>query len=230
MRPDGHLAGAARHTIIRAVEDSLKRLRTDWIDLYQQHFPDPATPVEETLRALDDLIRAGKVRYIGCSNYAAWQIADAAWAARTANLNAFISCQNEYSLLVRKAELELLPAAEHFGLGLLPYFPLASGMLTGKYQRNTALPSGARLTLNQTLADRYLTDANWPRVEKLADFCAARGKTMVDLAFGWLLSHAAVSSVIAGATKPEQIAQNADASAWALSSSDLRELDALTTA
>jgi aryl-alcohol dehydrogenase-like predicted oxidoreductase len=221
-------SGASRRYIVRAVEDSLTRLRTTWIDLYQQHQFDPATPIDETLHALDDLVRAGKVRYIGCSNFASWQVADAAWTARGSHLTPFISCQDELSLLVRGIEREVLPAATHFGLGMLPYFPLASGLLTGKYQRNTTLPEGARLTNTQRLADRYLTDANWPAVEKLTDFAASQGHSLVELAFSWLLSHAPVASVIAGATKPEQVAVNVAAGSWILTPEDHTAIDAIT--
>ena len=228
MDDAGQKSGASRRYIVRAVEDSLRRLKTDWIDLYQQHQADAKTPIEETLGALDVLVRSGKVRYIGCSNFAAWQVADAMWTADDRHLTPFISCQDELSLLVRGAEKELLPAARRFGLGLLPYFPLASGMLTGKYQRNAVMPEGARLTSTQRLADRYLTDAHWPRVEKLADFCAARGHTMVELAFSWLLSQSPVASVIAGATRPDQVAQNASAGGWTLTAEELAEVDALT--
>jgi aryl-alcohol dehydrogenase-like predicted oxidoreductase len=228
MNEAGTLKGASRRYIVSAVEASLRRLKTDWIDLLQQHFPDPLTPIEETLRALDDLVRAGKVRYAGCSNFAAWQVADAQWTAKSANLNAFVSCQDEFSLLVRGHERDLLPAMEHYGLGLLPYFPLASGLLTGKYQRNTPLPEGARLTNTQRLADRYLTDAHWPIVEKLSDFAASRGHTLLELAFSWLLAQRPVASVIAGATKPEQIPQNAAAASWTLSDDDLAAIDTLT--
>ena len=230
MPMDERRTGASRRYIVRAAEDSLARLRTDWIDLYQQHQPDPATPIDETLHALDDLVRAGKVRYVGCSNFPAWQVADAAWTARDARTAAFVSCQDELSLLARGAERELLPAMARFGMGLLPYFPLASGLLTGKYRRNAEPPAGARLTETQRLADRYLTEANWPVVEKLADFCAARGRSMVELAFSWLLSHAAVASVIAGATRAEQVAANAAAGSWALTAEDHAALDAITKA
>ncbi len=219
--------GASRRYILSAVEASLRRLRTDWIDLYQLHQADPRTPVEETLRALDDLIRQGKVRYIGCSNVPAWQVADAQWIARELGTNAFVSCQDEYSLLVRKIEKDLIPAMQHFGLGLLPYFPLASGLLTGKYRRDK-LPPGARLTEHSILADRYLTESNWSRTEKLEQFCEARGRTLVELAFSWLLSRPAVASVIAGATKPEQVEQNVNASGWELSAEDLAEIDRIT--
>jgi aryl-alcohol dehydrogenase-like predicted oxidoreductase len=217
MDDDGKLAGASRRYIVRAVEDSLKRLRTDWLDLYQQHRFDDKTPIEESLAALDDLVRSGKVRYIGCSNFAAWQVADAMWTAHDRHLTPFISCQDELSLLVRGADKELLPD-----------FPLASGLLTGKYQRNAVMPEGARLTTTQRLAERYLTDTNWPQVEKLADFCATRGHTMVELAFSWLLSRGPVASVIAGATKAEQVAQNAVAGNWKLTTEDLAELDQIT--
>ena len=225
MDDSGEQAGGSRHYIVAAVEHSLRRLKTDWIDLYQMHRPDPRTPIEETLRALDDLIRQGKVRYIGCSNFAAWQITDAAWTARTAGLNGFISCQDEYSLLHRAPEPELLPAARKLGFGLLPYFPLASGLLTGKYRRNTTLPAGTRLAATQRLADRYLTERNWPIVEKLGDFAASHGHSMLQLAFSWLLAQTPVASVIAGATRPEQLEQNVTAGDWALTATELAEID-----
>jgi aryl-alcohol dehydrogenase-like predicted oxidoreductase len=226
----GVLKGASRRYIVSAVEASLKRLRTDWIDLYQQHRPDPLTPIEETLRALEDLTRAGKIRYAGCSNLPAWQVVEAVWTARANNLSGFVSCQDEFSLVHRAPEHELLPAMRAFGLGLLPYFPLASGLLTGKYKRNAAMPEGARLTKTQRLADRYLTDANWSVAEKLADFAEARGHTLLELAFGWLLARPPVSSVIAGATKPEQIAANVAAGGWGMTAADLEEIDRITAA
>ena len=228
MDGSGRRVGASRRHIVQAAEDSLARLGTDWIDLYQQHAPDPKTPIEETLSALDDLVRAGKVRYLGCSNFAAWQVADAMWTAQDRRLSPFASCQDELSVLVRGAEKELLPAMQRFGLGLLPYFPLASGLLTGKYRRNQAMPEGARLTGTKALADRYLTDAHWPRVEALSDFCAAHGRTLLELAFGWLLSRGPTSSVIAGATQAEQVRQNAAAGAWRLSAEEMAEVDAIT--
>ena len=230
MDEAGRLRGGSRRYIMSAVEASLKRLKTDWIDLYQMHRYDPATPIDETLRALDDLIHQGKVRYIGCSNFTAWQVVDARWTAKHLGLNRFIACQDELSLLVREAERELIPAMKAHGLGLLPYFPLASGMLTGKYKRGAPQPAGARLSYMPDLAERYFTDANWARVDKLEAFCAARGKTMVELAFSWLGAQAAVSSVIAGATKPEQIEQNIAAASWALSTDDLAEIDRITKA
>jgi len=222
------LKGASRRYIISAVEASLRRLRTDWIDLYQLHRPDPQTPIEETLRALDDLVRDGKVRYVGCSNLPGWQVVEAQWTARHHGLNAFVSCQDEYSLLVRDIERELLPAMRTQGMGLLPFFPLASGLLTGKYKRNAAKPEGARLTTTQRLADRYMTEANWTAVEALEAFATARGRTLLELAFSWLAGEPAVASVIAGATKPEQLEQNVRAVGWALSGEERAEVDRLT--
>ncbi len=222
--------GGARRYIMSAVEDSLRRLRTDWIDLYQIHQPDPRTPIEETLRALDDLIRQGKVRYIGCSNFPAWQVMDAHWTAKSCGLNQFISCQDEYSLVFRKPEAELMPAMRKLGMGLLPFFPLASGLLTGKYRRNVALPAGTRLANTQRLADRYLTDRNWEIAEQLADYAETRGHTMLELAFSWLLAQRPVSSVIAGATLPEQLEQNVKAGAWHLTAEELSEINRIAAA
>ena len=222
------LKGASRRYIVSAVEASLRRLRTDWIDLYQQHRPDPFTPIEETLRALEDLTRAGKVRYAGCSNLPAWQVVEAVWTARSAGLSGFVSCQDEVSLLVRRHEAELMLAMRAHRLGLLPYFPLASGLLTGKYKRNATMPADARLTKTQRLADRYLTEANWTVAEKLGDFAEARGHSLLELAFSWLLARPPVSSVIAGATKPEQITANVAAGGWALTREDLAEIDRIT--
>ncbi|HEY4407603.1 MAG TPA: aldo/keto reductase [Xanthobacteraceae bacterium] len=222
------LSGASRRYIMAAAEASLRRLRTDWIDLYQLHTPDAQTPIEETLRALDDLIRQGKVRYVGNSNFAAWQAVDAQWTARQRNLNRFVACQNEYSLLERDIEAELVPAMQACGLGLLPYFPLAGGLLTGKYQREAPLPQGARFASMQGLAERYLTPANWTIVEGLEAFCARRGKNLLELAFSWLKARPVVASVIAGATRPEQVEQNVKAAGWALTGADLAEIDRLT--
>ncbi len=220
--------GGSRGYIMKAVEDSLKRLRTDYIDLYQFHKPDPRTPIEETLRALDDLVRQGKVRYIGCSNFAGWQVADAAWISRHEGLNAFVSVQNEYSLLVRDIEAELVPAMQRFGLGFLPYFPLAGGLLSGKYKRGAPLPTGARLTDTKRSADRFLTERNWTAVEKLEAFAAERGKTLLDVAFGWLLSRPTVASVIAGATTPEQVDANVAAAITRFDADALATIDRIT--
>jgi len=179
------------------VEASLRRLGTDWIDLYQLHFPDPLTPMEETLRALDDLVRQGKVRYIGSSNLTAWQVVEAHWIARELGQNAFISCQNEYSLVLRDPE-------------------------RGK------MPQGARLTDTKRLADRYMTEANLKAVEALDEFATKRGHTLIELAFSWLAARPVVSSVIAGATKPEQVEQNAKAADWALTADEIGEIDRLS--
>jgi len=223
--------GGSRRYIMQAVEDSLRRLRTDWFDLYQIHQPDARTPIEETLRALDDLVRQGKVRYIGCSNFPAWQVVEAQWTAKVNGLHAFVSCQDEYSMLVRGVvEPQLKPAMLKYGMGLLPFSPLASGVLTGKYRRNTALPAGTRLANTPRLADRYLSERNWPIAEKLGDFAAARGHSLLELAFSWLLAQAPVASVIAGATRPEQLEQNVKAGGWKLSAEELEEIDGITAA
>jgi aryl-alcohol dehydrogenase-like predicted oxidoreductase len=225
MDDSGEKVGGSRQYIMTAIEDSLRRLKTDWIDLYQMHRVDPRTPIEETLRALDDLIRQGKVRYIGCSNFPPWQMTEAAWTARVAGLNGFVSCQDEYSLIHRAPVAELIPAARKLGFGLLPFFPLASGLLTGKYRRNAPLPAGTRLAKTQRLADRYLTERNWEIAEKLGDFAEAHGRTMLELAFSWLLAQSPVASVIAGATRPEQLEQNVKAGGWALTPDALAEID-----
>lgn len=220
--------GGSRRYILSAVEESLTRLKTDWLDLYQFHTPDPLTPIDETLRALEDLVTQGKVRYVGCSNMPAWQVADAQWTARDLRLSGFASAQDEYSLLKRGAEKDLIPALGHYGMGLLPYFPLANGALTGKYRRNAPMPDGARLAKLPERAGQIFSDANWVKIEALTDFCEARGKTLVELAFSWLAAQPVVSSVIAGATKPEQIAANVKAADWALTADELAEIDRIT--
>lgn len=220
--------GGSRRYIMSAVEESLTRLKTDWIDLYQFHKPDPLTPIDETLRAMDDLVTQGKVRYIGCSNMVAWQVADAQWTARDLGLGAFASAQDEYSLLKRGAEKDLIPAIAHYGMGLLPYFPLANGALTGKYKRGAAMPEGARLTKLPERAGQIFSEDNWRKIEGLTAFAEQRGHSLVELAFSWLAAQPAVSSVIAGATRPEQIAANVKAADWALTAEDLAEIDAIT--
>lgn len=220
--------GGSRGYVMKAVEDSLKRLRTDYIDLYQLHKPDARTPIEETLRALDDLVRQGKIRYLGCSNFAAWQVADAAWTSRHHGLEAFVSAQNEYSLLARESEAELMPAMQKFGLGLLPYYPLAGGLLSGKYKRSAALPAGARLTDTKRSAERFLTERNWSAVEQLQAFADERGKSLLDVAIGWLLSRPAVASVIAGATIPEQVDANVAAAITRFDADALATIDQIT--
>lgn len=228
MTNDGTKQGASRRYIMFAVEASLKRLKTDYIDLYQQHDYDPLTPIEETLRALDDLVRQGKVRYLGNSNFPAWRIAEAEYVARQMGVNRFVSCQDEYSLVMRDIEKDLLPAAQEYRLGLLPFFPLASGLLTGKYQRGAAAPADTRFGKAPAMRDRYVTPRNEDIVEKLQAFVQKRGHTMLELAFSWLASRPQVASVIAGATRVEQIEQNVKAIAWTLSSEEIAEIDAIT--
>ncbi|HWX64770.1 aldo/keto reductase [Bradyrhizobium sp.] len=228
MAADGSKQGASRRYIMNAVEASLTRLKTDYIDLYQQHDYDPLTPLDETLRALDDLVREGKVRYIGNSNFPAWRIAEAEFTARAMNANRFISCQDEYSLVARGIENELMPAAQQYGLGLLPFFPLASGLLTGKYKRGEAAPDDTRFGKVPRLRDQYVTPRNEAIVEKLKMFAEARGHTMLELAFSWLAARPQVASVIAGATRVEQVEQNVNAIAWRLSAEEMAEIDQIT--
>ena len=218
--PDFGARGSRRY-IVAAVEASLRRLGTDWIDLYQFHTPDPLTPIDETLAALDDLVTSGKVRYIGHSNRTGWQIAEAEFTARMKGSTRFISAQNHYNLLDRRAELEVTPAAEAYGLGVLPYFPLANGLLTGKYSSGQA-PEGSRLTHSRT---NLLQNADFDQLREFGDFARDRGLTEVQVAFSWLASRPSVASVIAGATKPEQVQQNAEAASWVPSEKDLEELD-----
>jgi aryl-alcohol dehydrogenase-like predicted oxidoreductase len=228
MAEDGTRQGASRRYIFNAVEASLKRLKTDYIDLYQQHDYDPLTPIEETLRALDDLVREGKVRYIGNSNFPAWRVAEAEYVARAINVGRFVSCQDEYSLVVRDIEKDLLPAAQEYKLGLLPFFPLASGLLTGKYKRGEAAPDNTRFGKVPRLRDRYVTPRNEEIVEKLQAFASARGHSMLELAFSWLAARPQVASVIAGATRVEQVEQNVKAIAWNLSAEEMAEIDRIT--
>ena len=223
-----YMRGGSRRYIMNAVEASLRRLGTDYIDLYQIHQPDPATPQEETLEALDSLVRAGKVRYIGCSNFAGWQLADAAWISRERGLASYISAQNLYNLLDRRVERELAPACEHYGVGILPYFPLASGFLTGKYRRGAEPPQGTRLALMRSMADRVLTAGNFATLERLEEFARSHGHSMVELATSWLAAQPQVSSVISGATSPEQVSENVKAAGWKLSADELAEVDKLT--
>ncbi|MFT3835001.1 MAG: aldo/keto reductase [Micropruina sp.] len=216
-------AHGGRRYVRRAVEASLRRLGTDYIDLYQLHRPDAITPIEETLDAMSELVAEGKVRYLGSSNLTAWQVADAEWTARTSGTQRFISAQNEYSLYNRLAEDELVPACERYGIGLFPYFPLAYGLLTDKYRRGEAAPEGSRLAAQ---AGR-LAGADWDRIEALKAFADARDIPLLTLAIGGLAAQPAVSSVISGATRPEQIAANVAAGEWEPSAADLVELDEL---
>ncbi|MCW2646706.1 MAG: hypothetical protein QOF87_410 [Pseudonocardiales bacterium] len=219
-------ARGSRRYIRRAVESSLTRLRTDWIDLYQLHRPDPATPIDETLSALSDLVREGKVRYIGSSNFTGWQVADAEWTSRTRGHERFVSAQNEYNLLKRDVEDDLVPALEEYGIGLLPFFPLASGLLTGKYRRGEAPPKGSRI--EAWGRESLLTDAVFDVVEGLEAFAAARGISVLDVAIGGLAAQPGVASVIAGATSRAQVSANVAAGAWPPTLDDLAELDELT--
>ncbi|QCU77891.1 aldo/keto reductase [Citricoccus sp. SGAir0253] len=216
-------ARGSRSYIVRSVEASLRRLGTDWIDLYQFHTPDEGTPIEETLSALDDLVRSGKVRYLGHSNRAGWQVAEAEFVARELGTERFVSAQNHYNLLDRRAELEVLPAARAYGLGVLPYFPLANGMLTGKYSAGTA-PEGSRLSHTRT---HLVRDADLAQLRAFGEFARARGLGEVELAFSWLAAQEPVSSVIAGATRPEQVRQNAAAVRWVPTAQERDELDAI---
>jgi aryl-alcohol dehydrogenase-like predicted oxidoreductase len=219
----GPTAGAkgGRAYIRRAVERSLRRLRTDYLDLYQIHTPDPVTPIAETLAALGELVTEGKVRYLGNSNFTGWQIADAAHVARAAGAAPFVSAQNQWSLLERGAEAEVVPAARHFGLGVLPYSPLDNGLLTGKVRKGQEAPAGSRLASRPG----YLTEAKLDRVEALISWAAGRGHTVLEAAIGALAAQPGCASVIAGATSPEQVKANAAAADWIPSAADLAELD-----
>ena len=228
MSDDGTKIGASRRYIMSAVEDSLRRLKTDWIDLYQLHQPDPLTPLDETMQALDDLVTQGKIRYIGCSNLPSWQVVESQWISKSMGLNRFVSCQDEYNILNRNIEAELIPAMQKYGCGLLPYFPLASGLLTGKYKR-TEMPEGARLTDMPTFANRiYLTDENFDIVDNLNKFAHKTGHSILELAFGWMASRPTTASIIAGATKPEQIDANVAAVNWVLSQSEIDEVNKIS--
>lgn len=220
-------AGGSRRHIMAAVEASLKRLKTDWIDLYYLHKPDPKTPIEETLRAFDDLIRAGKVRYTGCSNLSAAQTMEAVEKAKEIGVSGFICAQEQYSLLAREAEDEVIPALNTLGLGLVPYFPLASGLLTGKYARGAPPPQDSRLAKAKGLADLFMTERNLQLAERYRDFATARGHSLIELAISWLLSRKPVASVITGATSPDQLETNAKSVGWALTSEDFAEIDRL---
>jgi len=219
----GAAAGAkgGRGYIMRAVEQSLRRLRTDYIDLYQIHTPDPATPVDETLAALSQLVSDGKVRYIGHSNFTGWRLAEAACVARERGTSGFVSAQNHWSLLERGAEAEVVPAALHYGLGVLPYFPLANGLLTGKVRRGVPPPEGSRLASRPD----YITEDKLDRVEALIGWAQQRGISVLDVAIGGLAAQPGCSSVIAGATSPEQVKANAAAAAWIPSADDLADLN-----
>jgi aryl-alcohol dehydrogenase-like predicted oxidoreductase len=213
----------SRRYVRRAVEGSLARLKTDWIDLYQIHMPDPFTPIEETLSVLDDLVREGKIRYIGSSNFAAWQVVEAELTARAGGCSRFISATNEYNLLWRQPEGELLPALRAYGIGFIPYFPLQNGLLTGKYRREVA-PPDAKIT---NLKAHLLRDAPWEALERYAEFARQRGITQTALALGWLLAQPAVATVIAGVTRPGQLDENLAATRWRPTAEEVAELEAI---
>jgi aryl-alcohol dehydrogenase-like predicted oxidoreductase len=225
---DARTRDSSRRYVMTAVEASLQRLDTDWIDVYMIHWPDYATPMEETLRALETLVRSGKVRYIACSNLEPWRVVDAVWLSKHFNLETFIAAQDHYNLLKRDAEKELLPALRHHNLGFIPYYPLASGLLTGKYSPGQ---TGAQGRLQENflgLGNHFLTERNLQIVGSLEDFCRARGHTLLELAVSWIAAQQSVSSVICGATRPEQVEQNVKAAGWALSAEDLAQVDELT--
>jgi aryl-alcohol dehydrogenase-like predicted oxidoreductase len=230
MDTEGKLQGSSRRYILQAVEASLARLKTDWIDLYQSHKSDPDTPIDETLRALDDLIQQGKVRAIGCSHMTASEVGEAVQTAKASGVAGFCCCEDEYSLLGRGIESDLVPTMVAGGLSLLPYYPLAGGMLTGKYKYGVELPEGSRF---KTITERnytghFFTDANWHRLDKLIEFAKRRGVTLIELAMGWLAAKPVVASIIAGATSPQQVVTNVKAATVALTLDDIAELDTVT--
>jgi aryl-alcohol dehydrogenase-like predicted oxidoreductase len=216
----------SRRYVRRAVEASLRRLQTDHVDLYQLHAPDPTTPIDETLSALDDLVREGKVLYVGCSNFDGWQVADAAWTATTAGLAPFVSVQNRYSLLDRTVEDEVTPACEKFGLGILPFFPLEYGLLTGKYRRGETAPEGSRAALDPARSG-WLDRADWDRIEAIEAYAAERDLSPLDVAIAGLAAQPCVASVISGATRAEQVRANAAAMHWQPTDDDLAALNQL---
>jgi aryl-alcohol dehydrogenase-like predicted oxidoreductase len=221
-------SGASRRYVMQAAEASLRRLGTGYIDLYQYHFPDAKTPLEETMSALDDLVHQGKVRYIGHSNFAGWQAAQAHYLAKLHHWVPFVSAQNHYNLVDRSIEQDLVPACEAFGLSILPYFPLASGFLTGKYRRGKPLPPGTRIANNPHVQARYLNERNWELVEQLVVLAEGKGHSLHDFAMAWLLSRPYIASVIAGAMSPDQVRANVKAGEVKLSQETLAQVDALT--
>jgi aryl-alcohol dehydrogenase-like predicted oxidoreductase len=224
---EDHDVRGSRRYVRRAVEGSLRRLRVDHIDLYQLHVPDEVTPVEETLSVLTDLVHEGKIGYLGCSNFDAWQVADADWTSRAGGLERFVSVQNRYSLLDRSIEDEVAPACEHYGLGILPFFPLEYGLLTGKYRRGESAPAGSRADLDPSRA-QWLAAADWDRIERLERYAADRDLSLLDVAIAGLAAQPGVSSVISGATSGDQVRTNAAALRWSPSEADLVELDEVT--
>jgi aryl-alcohol dehydrogenase-like predicted oxidoreductase len=224
-RPD-----ASRRYLIEAAEASLRRLETDYIDLYQIHMPDPKTPIEETLHTLDDLVRSGKVRYVACVNHSAWQLADAAWTAQTHHLTPFISSQNRYNLIEHATNPDIFAACERFGLGFIPFLPLAGGLLTGKYRRDGSRPEGARLSADNRRAQQVsLSARNLQLVDRLDAVATERGHTLLELALSWLIALPLIGTVITGATTPEQVQQNVAAGSWKLTADDMAAVNAAVT-
>ena len=217
-----------RAYIMKAVEASLKRLGTEYIDLYQFHMPDPTTPIEETLRAMDDLVKAGKVRFIGGSNLPAWELCEALWISKTAGLKSFVTVQPRYNLLDRHCEEELAPCCQAYRVGVIPWYPLAGGFLTGKYRRGAELPGGTRFGSNPPMYRWLLTDDNFNLLERLEKFALDRGHTIAELAIAWLLAHPWVNTVIAGVTRPEQLSGNVAATNWRLTDEEMQEIDRIT--
>jgi len=217
--------GGSRNYIMKAVDSSLRRLNTDYIDLYYLHFADTETPIKETLRALDDLVRTGKVRYIGCSNFDAWQLCEAMWTSKLHNLESFVVVQERYNLLDRSIEPEMVPCCQSYGVGVIPWGPLAGGFLTGKYRRGQQIPAGVRLANPSAIYPDILADANFDKLDKLEAFAKKRGHSVVELAIAWLLSHPWLGSVIAGAMNIEQLSANVAAGSWKLVTEDTVQLD-----
>ena len=225
-----NLFGGGRKFVMDAVEDSLRRLRTDYIDLYMIHRPDPRVPLDETLRAMDDIVRQGKALYIGCCNFEAWRMVDAVWTSNAGGMTQIISSQFEYSMLHRGGEAEMLPACRAHEVGVIPYLPLAAGFLTGKVDITGKAPSGTRLDLDAGQSERWITDDNLRTISALQDWAMSHGKTLLDLAFAWLLADSIVGTVIAGASSPKQVEQNARASEWQLSPDERDEVTAILDA
>ena len=222
-----NLFGGGRKFVMDSIEGSLRRLGTDYIDLYMIHRPDPRLPIEETLRAMDDIVRQGKALYIGVCNFEAWRMVDAFWTCKHGGMTQIISSQFEYSMLYRSSEAEMLPACRAHGVGVMPYLPLAAGFLTGKVNLNGVPPAGTRLALDAGQSGRWITEGNLRVIGKLQDWARERGKSLVDLAFAWLLADPIVGTVISGASSPEQIAENARASSWQLTSSERAEVTSI---
>jgi aryl-alcohol dehydrogenase-like predicted oxidoreductase len=219
--------GGSRHYIMKAVEASLKRLQTDYIDVYQMHNPDTETPIEETLRTLDDLVHAGKIRYIGCSNFAAWQLCEALWTSTARHLHSFVTVQVRYNVLERSIETELVPCCRKYGIGVIPWGPLAGGFLTGKYQQGEQAPADARLAKPVGIYSHIFTDDNWNKLSKLKAFAAKHGHTVAELAIAWLRAKPWITSVIAGARTVEQLSVNLPAMQWKLTDDEIAEIDAI---